>query len=544
MIIIKNDDFQCSNYSIGGFILNKEFILTVTIAAVLAFFFVFEGFVSGDSIRYALGVISIEENNFKILPTVFHTEMSFGYYLIIIWLKHILNFQGELSRLMNDLSAVASVLMIIFLFIFVQSLFNRKLAFFVCLSVFFSPSIWMLSHGGNPNIVAMAFFMGSLFCFDRILSTTPRKYLQGIYWIFFILLVFVMVTVRLDMVLGFGGYAGLLYFRQSMSISKLFKLIGALFLSLFLTFALRYSILGYVFSPFVSLLNYHLVRKLPAGRLPMNILKNLALWIMAANVFVSILAILGLRRFGLKSSLVALILAMVAPFLIFIPFQEIDISRVIAPTIPAISLLGMSYLYHKFESVKNKTLFMLLVLVLAQLAAGAIFYPAEYLYHRYAGIKMAIPPDYPMGFIPLDHFRLQRFVRAQDDIAKKVTAERNGNVLIVDFSRGVMYYIYNLMVSRSISSQELVWCNNIRLKKFVTKENIFFIMPRDINLEQRAPISTVLQCPKLSVNKIHLSSFSGELPSDTENLFLGDEKIKSLLENEISLFQHMREIIR
>ena len=544
MIIIKNDGIKYSNYSIGSFILNKEFILTVTIAAVLAVAFVFEGFISGDSIRYALGVKSIEENNFKILPTVFHTEMSFGYYLIIIWLKHILNFQGELSRLMNGLSAVASVLMISCLFMFVQSLFNRKLAFFVCLSVLFSPTIWMLSHYGNPNILAMTFFMGSLFCLDRILSTTHRTYLQSIYWLFFLLLVFFMVTVRSDMVLGFGIYFGLLYFRQEMSISKLFKLIGALFLSLFLTIALRYSILGYVFSPFLSLLNYHLTGKLPAARLPMNILRNLALWIMAANVFVSILALLGLRRFGLKSGLVVLFLALVVPFLIFIPFQEIDISRVIAPTIPGISLLAMSYLYHNFESVKNKTLYMLLILVLAQLTAGAIYYPAEYLYHRYAGIKMAIPPDYPLGFIPLDHFRLQRFVRAQNDIAKKVTAERNGNVLIVDFSRGVMYYIYNLIISRSISSQELIWCNNVRLKKFVTKENIFFIMDRDINLEQRAPISTVLQCPKLSVNKIHLSSFSGELPADTENLFLGDAKIKSLLENETSLFQHMREIIR
>jgi hypothetical protein len=78
----------------------------------------------------------------------------------------------------------------------------------------------------------------------------------------------------------------------------------------------------------------------------------------------------------------------------------------------------------------------------------------------------------------------------------------------------------------------------------VTKENIFFVLNGEINLQQRSPISTVLQCSEISVNKVHLSSFSGELPFDKEKLFLGEEKIKSLLENEVSLFQHMREVVR
>jgi hypothetical protein len=202
----------------------------------------------------------------------------------------------------------------------------------------------------------------------------------------------------------------------------------------------------------------------------------------------------------------------------------------------------MAYLYYNFESVK-KPLFMLSVLVLAQLAAGTIYYPAESLYHRYAGIKKAIPPEYPMGFILLDHFRLQRYLRSQEDIAQRVVAEKKGNVLIVDFSRGVMFYIYHLVVSRS-ASQDLVCCNNVRLKRFVTKENIFFVMARDNNLEQWSPISTVLQCPELSVNKVHLSSFSGELPAAGDDLFLGESELKSLLGNESALLQHMRKIIR
>ncbi len=107
-----------------------------------------------------------------------------------------------------------------------------------------------------------------------------------------------------------------------------------------------------------------------------------------------------------------------------------------------------------------------------------------------------------------------------------------------------MYYIYHLMVSRSVFSQEIVWCDNVRLKKFVTKENTFLVMDKDINIQQSSPISTALQCPKISVDKVYLSPFSGEFPFDKGKLYLGEEELKSLLENETTLLQHMREIVR
>ncbi|MCX5889648.1 MAG: hypothetical protein NTY36_09375 [Deltaproteobacteria bacterium] len=544
MTIIKNDSIHCSNYSNGHLILNKEFILIVTIATALAVFFIFDGFILGDSIRYALGVKALEQNNYKVLPSVFNYEMSFGYYLVIIWLKTILNFQGELSRLMNGLSAGASVLMTCFLFMFVQSLFNRRIAFFTCLSVLLSPAIWMLSHYGNPNILGMSFFLGSLFFLDKSISSTGNSYLKNIYWISFTLLVFTAVTVRMDMALAFGAYFGLIYFRRARITPDIIKLIGALAVALLLTYGLRYYIWGNVVDQFRGALGYHLGSRLPAAQIFPSIIKNLSLWMVGANIFVAILALLGLRRFGLKSGIVVLFSFWLLPFLIYLPFQGMDTPRLIAPTIPAICLVAMGYLDHNFESVKKKTLFMLLVLVLAQMGPAVFYYPAEKFYQRYAGIKRETPPAYPLGLIPLDHFRLQRFVRAQDDLAKRIAGERNGNVLIIDFSPGVMYYIYHLMVSRSVFSQEIVWCDNVRLKKFVTKENTFLVMDKDINIQQRSPISTALQCPKISVNKVHLSPFSGEFPFDKGKLYLGEEELKSLLENETSLFQHMREVIR
>lgn len=544
MTMMKNDGIQRSNYFIGCLILNKEFILTATIATFLAIYFIFDGFILGDSIRYALGVKAIEDNNYKLLPSVFNFEMSFGYYIVIIWLKTILGFNGELSRLMNGLSAGASVLMTCFLFMFVQSLFNRKIAFFTCIAVLLSPSMWMLSHYGNPNILGMSFFIGSLFFFDKIISCTSGSYLKSAYWVLFILLVFTAVTVRVDMALGFGAYLGLIYFRRAKLKPNLIKLIGAIALALLLTYGLRYYFWGNFLDQFRGALNYHLASRLPAAQIFSSIIRNLALWVIGANIVVSILALLGLRRFGLRSGIFVLCFLWVLPFLIYIPFQGMDTPRLVAPTIPAICLVAMAYLNHNFAWVKKKTLFMLLVLVLAQVTPAAFYYPAEKLYYRYAGIKGEPLPAYPMGFIPLDHFRLQRSMRAQDDIAKRIAGERNGNVLIIDFSAGVMYYIYQIMASRTVCSQELVWCDNVMLKKFMTKENTFFVMGKEINHQLRSPISTTLQCSKISLNKIHVSPFSGELPFNEANLYLGDAELKSLLENEISLFQHMRDIVR
>ena len=113
---------------------NKEFIFLTIISSIIAYFFVFKGFATGDSILYAHGIEAIWKNGLREIPNNFNGEIAFGYYLVLYGLYGVFHSHYALSAIMNYVNALSSILMIgIFYFLIISLGFNKRIALFSCL---------------------------------------------------------------------------------------------------------------------------------------------------------------------------------------------------------------------------------------------------------------------------------------------------------------------------------------------------------------------------------------------------------------------------
>jgi hypothetical protein len=529
-------------HPLSDFVKNgRECVGAVFLSGVLIWGFLFHGLVTEDSVRYAAGIERIMDHGISVIPDLFNGEMCFGYYVVLSFLYKLLHQYMPLDMLMNHASGVAALGMSCSIFLLAESIFaNRILAFFSVLTTLVSPTVWLLSHYGNPVIVGMSFSVASIHVFDRILRKDLAVRGEVLAWLAFIGLVIGALVVRLDILLSYGVVPGLLAFRGRWSAANLLKLAVAAAAAVGVLALLRATFLGYVVNPTGGTFAGHIATKLNLWYLHKALIKNLALWVTGANAVTVALALYGCFVAGWKGGRWLLLAAATVPYLGFLVFR-VEVGRLVAPTVYLFALLAMDALVRRFRS--RQALVMLAAVVLAILGNAVLgqgvarFYPVK---TKYAGHPItSLPLELPV----IDQYYRQRYVATVEDIAGRVALERSGNILIVDLQGG-MYYRHYLEKSRSIDSIQRITCNDINLTRIATSSNVFFFYDPSNNINKKKPIAKVLECPDVNVEKVHVTPFSEQFPTKLDDLFLTDMEFARLLERDDAIVVNRSEIFQ
>jgi hypothetical protein len=524
-------------------------LLSLLLFSGLSIFpFVFSGLATGDSIRYALGLRDILAHGPSEIPHVFNGEMSFGYYLLLDGLIRVLGLSGDPSGLMNMTSAVCAFFLQGFLFLFFARMLKCRLgALTAGVAVLLSPSLWFLSHYGHPVLPAMTTFAGSLLVLDRLMSASGTEDDSGVsppdkagaratlrerlLWLLFVLLATATLVLRLDLVLAFGAYFGLVRLHRPCSRSAMIQVLGATMSALLLLFALRRLALGYWVNPLGGTVAYHLTTRMSVGLFPRSIIKNLTLWVFATNALVALLAAIGLARGEVRSRFGFLVLCWITPWCIFLPFRGMDVARIIAPTIPAIVLVAVATVLSIFRRARVAALFAMLVL--AQLVSVAVYGPLVHAYPFQREIDGHVLAAFPLGFPPVDQVYRQRAITMQTRIASKVTNERGSDVLIMGRA-GLMDYIYLLRTASDTKSVGEGLRGRVVLDSVVTAQNIFYLLDLDYEGAQAGSIEQVMASLASRRLLVHFMPFWREHPATGEQLFWTPSEARAVLERERS----------
>lgn len=520
--------------AINYLIANRELIALIVLSSVTAMLFVFDGFATGDSARYALALESIEEKGIVQMPHVFHGGMSFGYYLLLGLLVKLMGDSVSLSSLMNSFNAAISVVLLCILFLFFNALSSdKKLSFFACLMVMLAPSIWFLSHYGHPALLSLTFLIASLFVYDKIVCGTHSNPRSGLLWLVFVTLATLALAIRLNNVLAFGASFGLLHFRNALSVRNFSRTIGVLLLVLCLVFGLNYLVLGYLMNPVATEITPHVATRLGAESvIARNIMKNITLWVMSANVLIVLCAALGVIHLGPNSRLGVLFMSWIVPWCVFLPFGGIDFARIAAPTVPILALVAASFVTGIF--IRRQVLALSLMLILSQVISVAMYYPLVKIYPFSYAINGRVLAEVPVGFLPQDHYYRQQAAEAIAHFAGLVASERSEHVMIVGSAPSLPQYRFYLMQSRNVVLSERYTCEEVTLDRYVTDENEFIMLclfDYD-NRQVEYPIRKALDCLDRSRTKVHVVPFWRAYPTSEEEVFLTKEGMEAVLDRE------------
>src|SRR5271157_3446215 len=127
-------------------------ILIPICISILSYYFIYRGFATSDSVRYAIDLDLLSVKGLAWFRNCFNVEQSFGYYLALLAITKIFPNMHNVSALINTISWIASTIMIAFLFAFSRSLYNTRVALYTSILVLIAPSIWFLSHYGHPAL--------------------------------------------------------------------------------------------------------------------------------------------------------------------------------------------------------------------------------------------------------------------------------------------------------------------------------------------------------------------------------------------------------
>lgn len=515
---------------------NKEFMLLIVISSILVFPFVFKGFATGDSIYYANGIEATWKNGLKETCNNFNGEIAFGYYLLLYLLYSIFKHYFTLNAIMNYFSAFSSIVMVCFSFFFITSLgFNSRVALFSCITLLVSPAIWLLSHYGHPAMPSLAFFVGSLLLLLHIDVNNATKPPHATRLLLFIIFAYTALIMRLDILLSFGAYFGILYYKKRFNIVNVIRLFTILMVIFALVFLSRSYVLGYFIDPTGGTFVFHLTHKLYKAYILQEIINNLLYWALGIGPFISVIALLGIISFGLRSSLTILLFSWVIPYFGFFPFHGMDFARLTAPTILVFSLSAVSFLEPKFASASKQTVGLVLALMVAQIVSVGIYYPLKAILPFKLRCEDRTLTSVPLGCLITDHNYRQKLILFRENVAKHIAQDRDGNILIVDLASAACYYVYYIRKYRDVVQ--------ITDTKIVTKENTFYFIIPDADILVTHPISRLLNHTSITVDKIHVPPFSREYPMDPEKYYLGNKEIAQLLEYEVSLMERRRKII-
>jgi len=507
---------------------------------ILNLIFVFDGFATVDSIRYAICLKKILNITPTELSKLFNYELAFGYYLFILLLIKLNIFNFSLSTIMNYTNCLFSLILIITLFSLFKSLTNdRYQALFASLLTFLSPSLMFLSLYGNPNLPAIVFFVISLATFDQLLSNSRFSLF---YSAVFVLTLIVALTFRFDILLSFGAYFALLYIRGYFNRSGVLTAIASLVFCLFCYGVFRYLILGNFFELGGGTIAKHFSTRLEIEFVVKNIIKNLIKWAMAANPLVFILAGVSLKHLGLKKSYGILLIFWTLPWIIFLPFRAMDIARIISPTIPVFCFVAASYI--TFITSKQKyAITMFGFIILSQLTLTMLYYPMKAIYPFKKEINGRYLTSFPIGFPLSDLYYRQRLIKSYEKTADAVSKERDADVLI--FADDYMYYFYSLYEQPEIKCEKTFYCNNIILQKCSSPSNSFYLFDINHNWKINHPIRRTIICLKQrsSKFKVHFMPYWSEFPTKPEELFLSKRSLESLLTREESVLKTRKAMI-
>lgn len=529
------------------FWMTLSFWVLLALAVVSAWLFTYDKLATTDSVLYAMGIEQLNQHGLPILAQQFNGTMAVGYYLAVWWLQGMVDHLTDLVGLMNGLSAVFSVICVGFFFgLFYRLTQEWTVALFGGLMVLLAPSLWHVSHYGHPAIVSIAFLAASLLAFDKLLVERSRPPGSWLWGLIFMVLAFGALALRLDIVLAFGAYYGLLLFRRRLTVGNFVRLTAAVLIMAAGIIGLRWLVFGAVFpSEAVEKMEWYLhpIHFQGGAVLVKAIVKNLVFWAVAANILVAALAAVGAvgLLFLRQWRMVLFLLAWILPWAIFLPFRAMDTHRLVGPSLPALCLMAAVFVSLIFR--RRKGIALAVVLILAQVAVVLAYqglirqYPFK---TRFEGRALA---SVPLGFPLVDYVYRQKYLDRMHQVAREVTATKKGTVLIIDGKGSEMFYDWYLRRQRKILWETPIHCQDVSLVIIQTKTNAFWTLNVAYALFHQDPIDRAIRCihhfynpwPVISDQtdlKVHVAPYWTEYPFKTKGLFLNQDQIKKILADE------------
>ena len=552
-------------------------IIAALAAAVATLGFVYQGFVTGDAYRYATGMLELSRLGPGHLRGAFNGEVCFGYYGLLSALRAAGGSRIPLSDLMNYLSAVSAIVAAGgFALLFVRLTGSRALGLGAALLTVLSFSFWYQGLYGNPGMAALAWFALALWQWDHLVERGLAWRGARMRWVAVVLLNAVALSVRLDMVLGAGAFAGLLVFRcserrgacgephfleGSRRRRAITGLIAVLLVAVVLALSARALALGRITQPSGGTLLLHLTQRLSLRTLPDALIKNSGWWLVGTGPLVAVLAALAALQ-SARSGLLALVLLWVLPYLVFLPFQGMATSRLMMPTVPVLAVAAVQLRLGRFmpgngrqagpgqqpgatakPSERMTWLLIGLVLILNLAAAhgmGLLVGRMAAFRKAYQGFPIA---NEAVVFVPWDrHFR-QPYVLAKDGVARRVAALADGAVLCIalDDPAGYEYQVTRLHPSarRSRAERDGV----VLFRQQTETGDLWYFNPNE-NAGATHPLRAALALGRTEGARVHVTPFSTVFPVAPEQLFLDEAGVSRLLASEAEILGQRRSVFR
>lgn len=212
------------------------------ISIIFRFPFVLKGFGETDAANLAVSIIDfINHGGEGFLTGLYFIDVVPLYVVYIKFVMKLLgNNYGYLTTVMNYTNAIAGTLIIIPAYLLVKRLFyNNAIAFYTTLTFIFVPSIYQSSIYGFPHLIALCFFITSLYFF--LVWLDDKRYI----WLG---LSFAALTSTIlfksDFMLGSGAYFGLLCMRKVKEKEKIVLSFFVIILSIAFFLFLRHWMTG------------------------------------------------------------------------------------------------------------------------------------------------------------------------------------------------------------------------------------------------------------------------------------------------------------
>lgn len=428
-----------------------------------------------DAVMYALDIMRLDRVGPSAWPVVFNSELSFGYYWLLLQLYRFWHSPEQLVLILALVNVFSSAIVIGLLMHLAQRWFGYPVAFFAGLLLVLAPGFWQLSRYGHPTMPALAAFLGALAALDRVVSDRQMHWMPAV---LFVLMVIGAYLLRLDVLLLAPAYLALVAWRGHdvrRQIAQVLALWGAAVVGYL---AIRLLVLGYILTPGGGSFLLHVGRTLQHANLASSTAKNLALWAMGLNPLVGMAASLaligGLYRRQYRQ--VFFLAAWLLPVTALLPFYALDFSRIATLSAPA-AALAAALLPVQFVW-RRPPLGLAMLVVSSQLATALIYPAAVYIYAPktvYHGRPLAAVP---LGFVWQDTAFRQRYLDERAHIALQVAAVRDRNVLIVGASN-LMLYRFALTTARNAWEEERINIAGVPTGVINTDQNRFYLFDAD-----------------------------------------------------------------
>jgi hypothetical protein len=539
-----------------------QFWLLLLVSAVTACLFTYDKLATTDSVLYAVGLQKIMaagpqgwEAVRSVMADQFNGALAAGYYLGVWWLQGLVaHLIPSLVGLINGLSAVFSVIGLgLFFWLFYRLVRDRDVALWTGLAVLMAPSLWHIGHYGHPGIIAIAFFAASLVALDKMLVDARTAWGRRAWGLVFWVLAFVAVAVRLDTVLAFGAFYGLLLFRQRLTAGGFVRLTVACLAMAGGLALIRWLIFGAMLPPSAAekMAWYIDPIHFPGGwALVKTVAKNMVYWAVGLNVLIAAVAAVGVIGlfFQKRWRLAVFLLAWALPWAVFLPFRAVDTHRLIAPSLPALCFLAMVFVAGMFR--RRRWIGLAAVLILAQTAAVFSYqvlirhYPFQ---TRFEGRYLA---SLPLGLPPVDHYYRQQYLDRIHHVAGQVARIDHPTVLIIEGTGSDHFYRWHLRQNRRVAAIYRYDCGDVALVVFPTQTNHFFFLNVSPELSPGDAIGQTLKCLRRQLKnlrrqydpleiagggfdlRVHVSPFWTRYPHSADVLFLSPAQVKALVTGE------------